>query len=624
MQRTTKRQKIFDLRPESDATVLAPNFQSSGWIVHAHGEQFDFAPYAMLGSLAKLLRDDFSEWAPVQERKTAMDRFRYLRMFFDFAATGAIGIPLVLSRSAMSIYAAHIALRPVGKQISHYVVYQGLAHHVRRLHDDGKIPLFRIPRKFSRAWTESEPVPTLSELIAADAAVGSQSKVLLREVLEFAWSEIRESMRRTREANRSATNYTGPLTLERFDSLVAYIDERFDGIPTYYRDKAAMAQPDVLQYRYALRYHGNIRLVATHLGPDVRMLVPFAVVFAAANVNPQSILKLRIDDLKDTDRRGWKKLDWDKTRAGGEIEGLEFPIGGANASTVPRAFEALLEITQRFRRSVSETNEDFAFLAWLPNGRSKESLPPIRVPSHKMLLYAFRSFRDDFLAIHPGWIGADGKKPVFALENIRATAINVLHADLGYDTESTRVSTRHRRKSTTARYLRHREHAAAREGAIRDSQEQMVTWVKEQSINVILAKPDTVADTLKIEASEALLWIEDAKNAVGNGFQCRNPMKSPMPGQVRGRLCTYFIGCFACANNIIIAMPLNAARLILWRRHVEAARPRMAADNMTRWNLIYEPQVAALSAALDDFPADVLVKGRSLAEQLRVPFPTVQ
>jgi len=625
MQRKPNQQKVFDLLPENDATVLAPDFNGGGWTVHAHGESFDFTQYAELGLLAKLLRNEFAEWAPVQERKTAMDRFRLLGIFLDFAATGAIGTLPSLSRGTMSIYADHIALRPVGKQSTHYAIYQALANHVRRMHDSGKIEKFRIPRRFSRAWTESEPVPTLSELVAPNAAIGNEGKVLLREILEFAWSKIRETLRRIRAANQAAADASGLLTRKRFGSLVSYIDERFDGIPKSEWDAVARGQPEFTEYRCAIRFHGGTRQVATHLGPDVRTLVPFAVVFAAADINPHSILKLKIGDLKETNRPGWRKLDWEKTRAGGEIDGLEWPVGGTNAATVPRAFDALREITERFRRSAGDQHAQAAFLAWAPSpGRARVKPPLIRVPTHSMLLYEFRNFRADFLEAHPKWIGADGKHPVFALENIRATAINVLHADLGQDTESTRVATRHRHKSTTARYLRHPEHAAAREGAIRDSQEQMVAWAREHDVNVILAKPDSVADALKIEASEALLWIDEAKNAVGNGFQCRNPLNSPMLGQARGRLCTYFIGCFACANNIIIATPLNAARLILWHSHVEAARPRMAADNITRWNLIYEPQIAAIAAALDDFPADVLVKGRRLAEQLRIPFPTVQ
>lgn len=95
------------------------------------------------------------------------------------------------------------------------------------------------------------------------------------------------------------------------------------------------------------------------------------------------------------------------------------------------------------------------------------------------------------------------------------------------------------------------------------------------------------------------------------GWGCLDPYNSPIPGQIKGKLCEGFGLCPACALGLLNhESPYCVARAIQLRNEVDEAHNYM---NFSRWKAVYEPVRQKLDKVwLPLVSMDVLGKAREL------------
>jgi hypothetical protein len=402
--------------------------------------------------------------------------------------------------------------------------------------------------------------------------------------------------------------------------LLAYVEDYLDGIPEHITHLHNL--PMLGRYETSIARIGGVAEASAFFFPTCRELSPFFAVFAAAHVNPMSIHGIRVDHLRMSDDPAWATLGFNKPRAGGEVVGPTFPIGGRNARTIPRAFEKLKAYTEpiRERLSANDPRRGALFLCRLRRVRGDGFLDQA---TYEMLQVGFTKLVERF------WksVGAAnvGVRPFsFSASNVRASAIVQAHQDGGMDLEQTRILTRHRGSRTTTLYVDRMDVRTGMVAEVRKGMEALEQWVRTTQLPVIRAEVAAVLEALQLpdtpENREAATAYLKGDLGLGHGMDCRNPTKGP-PRFRDGNRCDYLVGCWTCQQCIIITTPLNWARIRGYLDHLIAHAPTLKARNTVRWRRLYEPQLNLLEQVLADFPPEIERKGRGLLPRLKPLFP---
>lgn len=402
--------------------------------------------------------------------------------------------------------------------------------------------------------------------------------------------------------------------------LLSYVEDYLDGIPEHISHLHNL--PMLGRYEASMARIGGVAEASAFFFPTCRELSPFYAVFAAAHVNPMSIHDIRVDHLRMSDDPAWATLGFDKPRAGGEVVGPTFPIGGRNARTIPRAFEKLKAYTEpiRERLSMNDPRRRALFLCRLRRVRRDGFLDQA---TYDMLQVEFTKLVERFWK----YVGPDnmGVRPFyFSASNVRASAIVQAHQDGGMDLEQTRILTRHRSRRTTTPYVDRKDVRAGMVAEVRKGMEALEQWVRTTQLPVIRAEVAAILEALQLpdtpENREVAIAYLEGDLGLGHGMDCRDPTKGPQRFR-DGNRCDYLVGCWTCQQCIIITTPLNWARIRGYLDHLIAHAPTLKARNMVRWRLLYEPQLNLLEQVLADCPPEIERKGRGLLLRLKPLFP---
>jgi hypothetical protein len=177
--------------------------------------------------------------------------------------------------------------------------------------------------------------------------------------------------------------------------------------------------------------------------------------------------------------------------------------------------------------------------------------------------------------------------PYFTLGNLRHTGSDRTHEVSGGNLKASQVVLGHVSADTTYSHYRSDGMKRRDEEKIARVQGRFVDWLRDgaEVPTSIVAR-----DIPELTASQAEA-ISLGENAVSSGFTCRNPYNSPMPGQRRGKLCSAWLGCFACPNAVIETNAQTLARLLQLKSHLISAKMNLAPQ---RFELIYEPKLRIL------------------------------
>lgn len=178
--------------------------------------------------------------------------------------------------------------------------------------------------------------------------------------------------------------------------------------------------------------------------------------------------------------------------------------------------------------------------------------------------------------------------PYFTLGNLRHTGSDRTHEASGGNLKASQVVLGHMSADTTYTHYRSDGMKRRDEEKIAGVQTHFVDWLRE---GAEVPSAIVVRDIPELTAAQAEA-ISVGANAVSSGFTCRNPLDSPMPGQRRGRLCSAWLGCFACPNALIERNAQTLARLLQLKFHLIGSKLNLSPE---RFQFLYEPKLRILS-----------------------------
>lgn len=208
-----------------------------------------------------------------------------------------------------------------------------------------------------------------------------------------------------------------------------------------------------------------------------------------------------------------------------------------------------------------------------------------------------------FVARH-GLVDQQGKPLCLTFASLRPTGLSLAHARLGHDVVKTQALANHADLNQTKRYVSQPVIQAEQTGMIARLQGRFVEAVRGGGVPAEQGGQQAAAPEEEI----------NARNATASGFICRDPLSGIAPGQRKGKLCTFWLGCFTCRNAVIPLEAETLARVLRTRQALVEARPRVALD---RWQLLYAPQLEIIERdILPEFPADVRAAASAMVDRM--------
>jgi hypothetical protein len=427
---------------------------------------------------------------------------------------------------------------------------------------------------------------------------------------------------------------------------ILFAHEHYNGIPRTVTEVRRL--PDDQKIPGEVRYASMIIRVGSEFpGLFPSMLCPgqdeaaaLAVLLAAAHVNADSVVAMKAACLKATRDPNVFVLAWHKARAGGEMEGLGFPNRPANNSPdcEDNGAAEIDEKTGEMRRQILARGATDAVRS-IPTAirdylkasaplRAAMDMPDgpdgVPHPDAKLLLVqpdkvqpgatgftcSARTLRrgvEAFAArLQERIVVAHSEASGFriGLKSIRVSAIHQFRRSSG-SMNATVIASQHASRDQTAYYLRHRDVMALNSEETRRIVNALDHAVRTGTLILVAAdhRPTGAVD-------------------IGHGLTCRNRHDSQMPGQRPDLPCDFFLGCLSCERAIVVATPLNYARLARYREHLISSRQRRD-QNPERWHRWVMPMLPVLEQALADFPPETAAEGTKLAARLRLDFGAI-
>jgi hypothetical protein len=404
------------------------------------------------------------------------------------------------------------------------------------------------------------------------------SKNELASVLAAARADIDASWRTFQEGREALARVDcraivakpdlGRLDLHDLGDLLAILRDRFGGLLPPRRAITARGE-ELWPLMYAIRRRGGGSEVARFLHAIPQTLIPYMIAIAAQTfANPEALRLMRRDCMSEhVLLEGRVVVTWKKGRSN-RLQRRSFLRD--KSFSVPNLIDRVLALTEPLRPHAPPSERELLFLSANISGSRSIGVIPQGLMGKHVRLFAKRH----------GLKAANGKPLALALANLRATGLTLAHVALGHDVLKTQVLANHASPDTTRRYIDRPLVRAAQEVELSRLQARFVEAIRSRDIGMSNRQSGRESSS-----------IVSAQNATASGFVCADPLGGIAPGQIKGKLCTAWLGCFTCPNAVIPLEPDTLARLVRMRDGLIEARTRLAPD---RWHLVYEPKLEIL------------------------------
>lgn len=317
------------------------------------------------------------------------------------------------------------------------------------------------------------------------------------------------------------------------------------------------------------------------LYPDLDELVPMVLIVCAFfALNPSLAFKLRkngidysFEEIGDTRRL---KMFPNKKRAG---------LRQRNVVTVtdhPDNPGQILEFLERRTRHLDKSRPDYPDRAFIRFSFEDRSAVPLNT-SDKSWKRALKAFADRH------------QLPEFSLDQLRPTTLDLVHELSGGNIIAMRDVATHTSARTTYTFYTSN---AQRQRNRQTLGEMMMQMERTTATGGKLRPEDRPPGTVD-------------QGAATPGFTCLDPKDSPIPGEVRGELCTAYGRCPECPLAVVDpTSPRALAYLAMLNKRITDAQERL---DPLAWHLRWAPvQEELLSYWLQGWDRDVSAKSREI------------
>ncbi|QCG98113.1 hypothetical protein E6C67_30960 [Azospirillum sp. TSA2s] len=442
-------------------------------IVCNWGRSYDFTPWRDLNPVVPLIAASFARGLSSNEDEasanaTNYSKFDRLKRFLRWWS----GNPRPFGQRLLIDYKAYL-LKEYAASTA-WSNLQALFLTVNDLMGRGKIPRFSMPPNVNHksALSEGKGGETLAHLLPSSYAdvrdLPDLNHAILLELKQFCWENIRRAVTDFQQGqkwraesenvdldevwNRREPSWTWDEALETTAKLIwkycdgfypskEWSDEtaaRVKSVISRFHSYAAAKPPQrKKRFEYLDRWP-SFEDVCRYIRPYKEFTCLFLPLFAEAGVGAEDVNDLRLENLQPSGPDGrFMKIVWEKGRSpGAELSTPSLALGGADAPTVPRAWEILVRETAELRSRAPSAIKEFLFIEGAR--REYEGTHVYRaIPRERFL-----TFRQKILDQVPEWKGK-GKQPHFhllrliapqlSLSLIRTTAMNVVNHRSGRD-----------------------------------------------------------------------------------------------------------------------------------------------------------------------------------------------
>lgn len=394
-----------------------------------------------------------------------------------------------------------------------------------------------------------------------------------REEVECVWRQFQVGQDLLRNAEPIGRRPNSSLNLDDLGTLLRLLVERYGGRPPI--------SPD-WRLKRAIALHGGLAGISRYLFATPDALAPYLLLVGAqAFANTHALVDLRRDCL--TDHLLFEHrvvLTWEKGRSS-RVQRRSFLR--RQRFGVPDLIEQLRALTEPLLTDLPLADREFLFVARFLNQPRGTRRLTVNAMSYGLSRFAerneLRGPDGEFLRINPSVT--------------RATGLNLAHEAFGGDITKTMMVANHASIETTRRYVAQPSNRAKAELELTKLQKHFIGTVQQD-----------LRDAPKLDAPA------HGANASASGFNCRDPFSGAGPGQVEGKICTAWLGCFTCPNAVV---PINAEVLA----RLEATRDALLKAKMdiapARWDLLYGPKLMILEREiLPHFPSRLAVDAASM------------
>ena len=417
-----------------------------------------------------------------------------------------------------------------------------------------------------------------------------------RRDIEASWADFQRGRELIAVANARAAAVGEPTLRDLSDLgvLLALLAQRHAGLLPEDGDLLA---GDVLsrRIRHVITGHGGAERVSRFLHVTPETIVPYMIAIGAQSfANPEALHDTRRDCMgEDLLIPRFVHVAWPKGRAS-RIQRRSFLRD--RSMSVPNLIDRVLALTAPLVPHAALEDRHKLFLVIVRHGR--------RLSSNRVAPARCRSdWVRRFVARH-GLVDQQGKPLCLTLASLRPTGLTHAHAHLGHDVVKTQALANHADLDQTKRYVSQPVIQIEQTGMIARLQGRFVEAVRGGGVPAKQGGQE-------LEAPEAEI---DTRNATASGFICRDPLSGIAPGQRKGKLCTFWLGCFTCRNAVIPREAETLARILRTHQALVDARPRVALD---RWQLLYAPQLEIIERdILPEFPADVRAAASAMVDRM--------
>jgi hypothetical protein len=350
--------------------------------------------------------------------------------------------------------------------------------------------------------------------------------------------------------------------------------------------------------------HGHpspMKLIGWYAPTSVNYFTPFLILLLIRTaINVSSIYTLKRDCLEEHPLPlGLTILKFSKSRAGSHSnKELSFPTRQVNGAI--DLIQFLLIYTQPWVEFASEAEKDSLFLYKSPFMGVRSPISYAEICEVEL---------DRFIARH--------NLPAFSFNQLRPTIATLLYLQTR-DIFRVQRLLDHVSVRTTIDYIRGPVVEAQHNRQISEGIDQMIeslTGIEDHrsGVTVFVDPVATViaekvqSEELSPEAGERLL--RGACNTLIG--KCQDPLNSPQPGEVKGRVCRSLHACLFCENCWIFAEDLPAT--IQYRDRLLSEKKEMT-DEV--WETLHGPAVRAIDhSILSAFPTEIVKQVELRARQ---------
>lgn len=355
--------------------------------------------------------------------------------------------------------------------------------------------------------------------------------------------------------------------------------------------------------RHQIRANGYptpAKFIAWYAPTSEEYFIPFLIlIFLNTAINVTSIFSLKRDCLGECPLPlNLTTLKFHKSRSGRQAnKELYFPTNLPNGAV--SLIQFLLEYTRPWIEYVSREEKDSLFLYYC---------------SQKQAISAGEGF---------GAVGlerfiARNNLPHFSFEQLRPTVATMIYLQTR-DIFRVQRLLNHSSITTTLRYIKgpiqHARHNRQMAEGI-DAMVESVTGIKHREGDIeVFSKPVAEVIAVKVTANE--LTPEAGEQILKGGCRtlvgrCRDPLNSPQPNEVRGRVCRSLHACIFCENCWIFAEDL--VDTIKYRNSLEEDKSHLTS---AVWNELHGDAVREINEAiLPSFPLELVAQAELKAKQI--------